>query len=705
MEFFSQQIILNNRIKVKQHYKYDCGAACLASVAAYYGVSSSLAQIRMDSGCTPDGISMQGIIDAALKMGFEAQGFLSKDKDTTQLQQMHLPAIVHTKEKDGTLHYIVLYAVTGKHAKVMDPAYGTISRIHINELLEKWSGYIVNIYPSSGLKRNSGEKGYLAYLKALITQSSRDLIPALAGTLLCICSGMGTTLLLQQLIDVIIPSGVRSTVILACLMLALAMGFSLFIGYKASKRIIRCSIKVESTIMGAYICKLLKLPPSFFDNYSAGDISSRSDDIHLIRSFITGGITSIATSIITLTVSTAIMVCYNTRMAGMVLCFLPLYWVLYRMAGKISRKWGKGVASANSELESSLLEQISSIQCIRHYNGINVAIKKIDAKYTSLAAAMQHSAYAANSYETAVQLVSRCIVCMVLSIGALAVLSGEMTMGELVGFYSLCAFFTVPLDDLISSVISLNKASVAGRRIYEILSIDDATQDEGKLQTNGLHGNIEISGLVFKYPGREMLFNGFGMTIPEGKITRINGDSGTGKSTLLKLIARDYVPAGGTINYAGINIGQLDIAQWRNIIGYVEQRPSILNATILENIAPGDENPNIGRILQICREIGMDQMLSRFPQGLLTMAGRGGYGLSGGECQKIGIARALYKDPHIFILDESTSSLDKESEKTVAECIHKLRDSGKTIIMVSHKRESAIVADNVVQINRTGSKW
>ena len=705
MEFFSQQIILNNRIKVKQHYKYDCGAACLSSVAAYYGVSSSLAQIRMASGCTPEGISMQGIIDAALKMGFEAQGFLSKEKSTEQLQQIHLPAIAHTKEKDGTLHYIVLYALQGKYAKAMDPAYGTILRIPINEFLEKWSGYIVRIYPSSGLKRSSGENGYRSWLKALIAQSSRELIPALAGTLLCICSGMCTTLLLQQLIDVIIPSGARTTIILACLILALAMGFSLFIGYKASKKIIQCSIKVESTIMGGYICKLFKLPPAFFDNYSAGDISSRSDDIHLIRSFITGGITSIATSTITLAVSIAIMLCYNARMAGMAICFFPVYWILYRMAGKISKKWGKGVASANSELESSILEQISSIQCIRHYNGANAAIKKIDKKYTSLAIAMQHSAYAANRYETAVQLVSRCLVCMVLSVGALAVFSGSMTMGELVGFYSLCAFFTVPLDDLISSVISLNKASVAGQRIYEILSIDDMYREKGKLPVKGLHGTLKISGLSFKYPGREQLFTGLGMTVPEGKITRINGESGTGKSTLLKLIARDYLPDEGTISYGGINISQLDITQWRGIIGYVEQRPSILNATILENIAPGDDNPDIGRVIQICGEIGIDEMLSRFPQGLLTMAGRGGYGLSGGECQKIGIARAIYKNPQIFILDESTSSLDMESEKRVAECIHKLRDAGKTIIMVSHKRESAIIADNVVQIDRTGSKW
>ena len=119
----------------------------------------------------------------------------------------------------------------------------------------------------------------------------------------------------------------------------------------------------------------------------------------------------------------------------------------------------------------------------------------------------------------------------------------------------------------------------------------------------------------------------------------------------------------------------------------------------------GEEDPDIARVLEICRELNMEQMISRFPQGLLTNAGSGGMGLSGGECQKIGIARALYKDPKIYLLDEATSSLDKESEKIVAECIHKLRDSGRTIIMVSHKKESAIIADNVVQIDRTGSKW
>ena len=184
----------------------------------------------------------------------------------------------------------------------------------------------------------------------------------------------------------------------------------------------------------------------------------------------------------------------------------------------------------------------------------------------------------------------------------------------------------------------------------------------------------------------------------KGKITRIDGMSGLGKSTLLKLIMGDYQPLEGTISYGGISISQFRPAEWRDMAAYVEQRPAILNASILENITLGKENPDISRVLEICRELNMDQMISRFPQGLLTNAGSGGMGLSGGECQKIGIARALYKDPRIYIFDEATSSMDPASEECAARCIYRLRDSGKTVIAVSHKGDGAIIADNVVQL-------
>ncbi|MBR5183933.1 MAG: peptidase domain-containing ABC transporter [Bacteroidales bacterium] len=705
MERFSQQVLLTGKLKVKQHYRYDCGAACLSSVAAYYGVSTSLAHIRILSGCTPDGISIQGLIDAAGELGFEARGYRSSNKDLSVSNTLHLPAIAHLKEKDSSMHYVVVYDIAPTCVKIMDPAEGAFKKIPLQEFSCRWSGYIVKIYPQGGISSYNNLKGYRSYLASLMKGGMKELIQAFAGTLVCICTGMATTLLLQQIIDVIVPAGNREILVLACPALFLLMLFSLYMGYRATGHIIRCSIKMEYSIMSAYIGKLFKLPEAFFSNYTAGDISSRSDDIHLVRSFITGGITSMAASCITLFAALGIMLCYNSRMACWVLCFLPAYWLLYKAAGKISGRWSRQVATANAAFEGDMLENIAAMQCIRHYNGSDDATFRLEESYISLSHAVQGAAWASNKYQTAVQGVSRILVCMVLTAGTAAVFNNGMTLGELVGFYSLCSFFTMPMDDLITSIMTMTKASVAARRIYEVLSIKTDSQKGKALSPKGLDGDIAIRSLHFKYPGREPVFNGTDMVIQKGKITRIAGESGLGKSTLLKLIAADYTPTAGTITFAGTDISLFDLAQWRTMLGYVDQRPSILNLPILENITVGDPNPDIARVMQICKELGMEEMVSRFPQGLLTRAGRGGYALSGGECQKIGLARALYKDPQIFLLDEATSSLDIKSEEKVAQCIHRLRDMGKTIIFVSHRKESCIVADNVVKIDRAGSKW
>ena len=698
MERFAQHLFLEGKVKVRQHYKYDCGAACLASVAAYYGVQLSLAQTRLLCGCTPDGISLQGILDAASSLGFEANCYKSKEKEIHTLGEFTLPAIAHIKDAQGYLHYVVIYGISGKHVKLMDPADGLMHKIPAGEFCGMWSGYIIRIVPSANLSQDTDGTDYRGFLLTLFKGNMREILIALCGTIICICTAMATTLLLQQIIDVIVPKGKIGLVAVACPAVCFLMLISLAVGYSATKYIIRSSIKIEYTLLAAYIGKLFKLPPAFFNSHPAGDISSRSDDIHLIRSFITTGIIGMITGAFTIAAAVAVMVGYNFRLAAMVLCFIPAYWGLYRLSGRINRKWGKSVAKANSEFESALLEGVDAAGLLRHYNASGYAIGKLEARYAALAQVLQKSAGAMNLFETAVQGVSRMLVCLVLTVGTYYVFRGGITLGQLVGFYSLCSFFTVPLDDMTSSVNAMAKASVAGRRIYEILSIRTEDTGEEKISPHSVDGDIVIDSIKFRYPGRELLFSGTSAVVGKGKITRIDGVSGLGKSTLLKLIMGDYRLLEGTISYGGINISQFKSSEWRDMVAYVEQRPAILNASILENITLGEEDPDIARVLEICRELNMEQMISRFPQGLLTNAGSGGMGLSGGECQKIGIARALYRNPRIYIFDEATSSMDPASEECAARCIYRLRDSGKTVIAVSHKGDGAIIADNVVQL-------
>lgn len=700
LEEYPQWALLPGKIKVKQHYKYDCGAACLASVATFYGIYCSLAHLRMLCGCTPDGISVQGIIDGAAQIGLCARGMVSKNKDMEGLGKMQFPAIAHITDDGDYLHYIVIYGISGRFLKIMDPAQGKLEKMPADEFRKKWTGYIIAITPDAGLQHNKGKKGdKWIQLKPLVAGNMRELLLTFAATVLCTAAAISTTLLLQQIVDHIVPQGNVPLLIAVSFAAVSLMSVSLYGGYMATKYLIKCSIKTECLLMASYIRKLFRLPLGFFDNYTAGDISSRTDDIHFIRSFITGGIIGIATSLITLIGAIGIMFLYDSRLATIIAMFVPLYWLLYRISDKLNTRYGKKVANANAKFESTLLGSIHSTPTLRHCNMEEPATDKVISSQIMLAEELQHSAKAANILETLLEGVSKVLICIILSAGTFAVLDGKMTVGELVGFYSLCSFFTIPVNDLISAGSTMAKAKVAYERIFEILSLTDADADKGNISPQELDGDITISGLHFRYPGREPLFNGFSATIKKGETTRIEGENGSGKSTLLKLLMGDFTSYNGKICYAGTEIRQFKGKTWRSMIAFVAQRPVLLEGNILENITLYEVDPDIKRVMEICSTLKMDKMLERFPQGLLTKVGNGGKGVSGGESQKICIARALYKDARIYIFDEATSSLNSEGEETVAECINSLREKGRTVMYISHKNEYGILTNNVVKIN------
>lgn len=695
---FPQWSLLSRKIKVKQHYKYDCGAACLSSIASYYGIYASLANIRMACGCTPDGISVQGIIDGAAKLGLKGKGLLSKGKEYGGLLNIGAPFIAHIKEDGGYLHYIAVYAASVKWLRVMDPAEGKIVKMDMEEFVGKWTGYIITLSPDTGISPSGGDESGNSLLLTLAGRNAKRLLPALLATALCIGISITTTILLQQIIDNIVPQGNNNLLYIVCAIIPFLMLVSLRMGYMATGYIIKCSIQIESSLVASYIGKIFRLPLRFFETYTHGDISSRRDDIQLVRNFITGNIIGIVTSILTVAGSLAIMFLYNSRLATITAFFIPVYWVLYKISFRMNSRFSKEIAISNSAFETALLEGINSSSSLRHFNALNLVTDKIGSAHIALMEHIQHSANRINLLQTVVQGCSKALVCIIIIIGSFAVLHGEMTLGELVGFYSLCSFFTVPVNDLIEGGNSIAKARVACERISEILSLKESSDTTGKLHPGRLKGDIQIKDLHFRHPGKAPLFSGFNATIKNGCINMVEGESGCGKSTLMHLIIGDYTPCKGNICYCGVDINNINGGQWRDMIGYVEQRPLLLNATLLENIALSDKDPDIEKILDICHRLKMERILSGFPQGLLTRIGSNGEGLSGGECQKICIARALYKNASIFIFDEATSALDKENTKGVVECINNLKMEGKTIICISHKKECNLIADNVVSI-------
>ncbi len=685
---------------IRQHYKYDCGAAALAYVASCYGIKASLAHIRILCGCSPDGISIQGIIDGARKLGLKAKGYKSADKDISSLIGTQAPMIAHIINEENYSHYVTIFDIKKDKLSVMDPATGKTGRKTHKEFTRNWTGYIIAVVPD-GTSGNiaAKESPFIQHLLALFKTSFKEIAFAFAGSLACTFAGISTSFLLQQLIDTVVPQKDEAAMIALGALVSIIMVLALYAGWRTTRYLIRCSLKTETALTARYIEKIFRMPAEFFGNYQTGDIASRRDDIHNIRAFITDGTIGILSSIFTVTGALVAMFLYNPRLTMYIAVFIPAYYGLYRLSGHISKKYSRQIAAANAAFESDMLESISNITGIRHYNAHRLSTGKIEGSLVMLTEKMNLSAGALNLFETLAQGVSKTLVCLILTIGAASVLNGSMSIGELIGFYTLCTFFTVPLNTLIETSEKISRTSVSFNRMFEIIDLPDESSRNTGISPCGITGDLTATSLHFRFAGREELLKGTSFVIPHGKMTVIRGESGCGKSTIAKLILGEYVPDSGSICYGETNISQLNLQQWRQITGYVPQDINLFNASILDNITLKEEDPDIEKVLKICVSLGMEGMLQRMPQGLLTPVGKRGNGLSGGECQKIWIARALYKDPQIYIFDEATSALDPESEKCVLNVLAALKEKGKTIVFISHKEMCLKIADNVVTIN------
>ena len=687
-------------IKIRQHYKYDCGAACLASVASFYGIQESLANIRIHCGCTPEGISIQGIMDGAKKLGLNAKGYKSANKDLSPIKDIQIPVIAHIKDNGGFFHFVVIYGIKNDRIKIMDPAYGELKETGIEEFTNNWTGYVITVLPGAAPGKGAiGKTPLIYHLLALLKSFYKEIALSFAGSLACTFAGISTSFLLQQFIDQIAPTGNRIAMVALGILAFALMILPLYAGWAATGYLIRCSLKIETSLLGGYMEKVLEQPALFFRNYQTGDISSRSDDIHNIRSFMTEGTLGILTSIVTLAVSLIAMALYNPSLTLYVSLAVPAYCALYMISRRIHRKYSREIANANAALESDVLEAIASDTCIRHYGTHPLVHRQIGRSLVALMGRLHRSANAVNLYETLVQAISKGVVCMVLIIGANYVTKGKMSIGELVGFYTLCTFFTYPLNSLIEISEKISRTRVSFERIFEIMDLPDNESPNEKISPKGICGDISVNGIEFRFPGRETLLHNLSFIARKGEATLLKGESGCGKSTVAQLILGDLAPNEGNITYGGISIALFNIREWREMTGYVPQHTRLLKGSIMDNITAGEEAPDMQKIMEICRLLGLEKLLGRLPEGLLAIVSNGGEGLSGGERQKIAIARALYKDPEIFVFDEPTSSLDPASERQVLEAIRLLKRKGKTIILISHKEMSLNIADNVVKID------
>jgi ATP-binding cassette subfamily B protein len=388
------------------------------------------------------------------------------------------------------------------------------------------------------------------------------------------------------------------------------------------------------------------------------------------------------------------------KLALIMLIVVPFYFIIYWLYNRFNKKVQRKVMERGADLEAQLVESLNSAGTIKRFSLEDYSNFKTETRFVALLETIYKSGLNSIFSSTSSSLVSQLIVLILLWSGTGFVLKTEITPGELLSFYAVVGYFTGPVTSIIGFNRSLQDAKIAADRLFEIFDLE--TDDESvKVELNpDMVSDIVFENVKFRYGTRVDVFDSLNLRIRKGEITAIMGESGSGKTTLVSLLQNIYPLQRGHIRVGQYDILHLTGKSLRKMVAVVPQRIDLFAGSVIENIAIGEFNPDMNKVLQVCEKLGMTKFVESLPGGFRTYLGENGSTLSGGQKQRIAIARALYRDPEFLVLDEATSSLDSVAEAFVRDTIKLMREEKKTVIVIAHRLSTISIADNIIVLDK-----
>jgi ATP-binding cassette subfamily B protein len=684
-------------VLIKQRDITDCGATCLASIAAHYNLKLPVAKIRQIAGTDKKGTSAFGILTASEKLGFSAKGVKG---GIDALPGIPVPAIAHVVIKEVLHHYVVIYKVTVKEVKVMDPATGEMVAFSKQDFEKIWSGVLILMVPNEAFKTGNEKVSISSRFWFLISPHKGILIQSVVGAAIFTLIGLSTAIYVQKIIDFVLPSQNYNLLNLLGVGMLFLLSMQILMNVFKSIFVLKTGQQIDAKLILGYYKHLLTLPQRFFDTMRVGEIISRINDAVKIRSFINEAAIDILINAFVLVFSFALMFTYYWKLALIMSMVIPLYAFIFFLTNRFNKKVERKVMEHAAELESQLVESIGAIRTIKSFGIQGYSGIKTETRFVSLLNSIYKSGLNGIFTANASLTVSRIFTIIILWIGAGYVMDQIISPGELMSFYAIIGYFTGPVSGLIGANRTFQNARIAADRLFEIMDLEVDKEDTLVCMEKSEVGNIRFENVKFSYGTRKTVFEDLNLTINKGDITAIVGESGSGKSTIASLLKRLYTIEEGRIHIGAYNLASLDNESVNQVIGIVPQEIALFAGSVIENIALGEFQPDTKRIMQLATQLDMMDFINKLPGGLGSYLGENGLNLSGGQRQKLAILRALYLDPEILVFDEATSALDSKSEEAVIKIMLKMKDEGKTVISISHRLGSVTMADKIIVLEK-----
>lgn len=692
-----------------QHDAMQCGTACLRMITEYFGEKYTMDELEQRCPATSEGVSMLSISRAAEELGLHTvSGRFSID----ELSEAPQPCILHWNQN----HFVILYKVKGGRKgnkervfHVADPGKGLLC-YNEKDFIKYWISthsqgedkgiaMLFTVTPMFGKVHSEGHGSQrsLRFLFGYVRQYRRYFFQVLLGLLLASLFQLVLPFLTQTIVDVGIAQKDISFIYLILLGQFVLILSSTTVDFIRRWLLLHIGIRINISLVSDFFAKLLRLPMPFFDTKQTGDILQRMGDHERVQSFLTGKTLSILYAIVSLVIFSIVLLVYNVTVFFVFLISSMIYGVWISLFLKRRKVLDYCRFEKQAEAQNRTYQMVTTMQEIKLQNcerrqrweweDTQVDLFEVQMKSLKLQQTEQAGSIFINSLKNI----------LVTVFAATAVIKGDMTLGMMLSVQYIIGQLSSPVSQMMGFIYSLQDVRISLERINEVMGKADEDSPHTVRSFQSQDRSISIQNLSFSYEPQSSrkTLEDINMEIPQGKVTALVGASGSGKTTILKLLLGYYPTQDGMILVGGKPISQYNLQWWRSQCGVVMQDGVIFSESIARNIAVDDGEIDILRLKNAAQIANIDGYIEQLPLKYNTKIGADGTGLSMGQRQRILIARAVYKVPQYIFLDEATNSLDANNEHDITEALNKFFE-GKTVLVIAHRLSTVRKADNII---------
>ena len=689
---------------IKQHDATDCAAACMAMVCLHYKKESTITKLRDMMGTDLKGTNLIGLSIYAEKLGFMSQA-VRVDKEGF-LSKYTLPAIANVVTKEGLSHFVVVFKITEKYVVIGDPAKD-LEKVEIDDFYKNFTGALLLLSPNQDFTggKLKGTKVFQRYIRLLLPHKKLFVYTIIASLLITLL-GIVSSIFNNIIYDEILPYQQKDVL---KIMLFVFLGISLtstIVSFVRQWILIHLSMKIDIPLMLGYFEHIYKLPMKFFASRRTGDITTRFSDAFTIKDIFTNIALSLIMDISMAVITGVILFQMNPKLFAIILFMTVISILLVFIFKQPYKKINEEQMQQASILNSEIIEGLRSVETIKGNANEDVTLEGIEKEYIKSLRISYKEGMLSNIQSTISSVISGLGNLVLLYTGISQVINADLTLGSYMAFTTLAGYFMEPVSNLVSLQLSIQEANISMRRLSEILDYErEIGMDEGSDENNlyqeidKIDGEINVSNVTFAYGNRKPALKNVSFTIPKGKKVALVGSSGSGKSTMAKLLLKYYEPQEGEITIDGVDIQEYRNDSLRRAISYVPQNIELFSKSIYDNICVSRQSATLEEVKEAAKAADAHEFIKRLPMQYYTYLEEAGNGLSGGEKQRIALARAFLKENEFYIMDESTSNLDFATENIIFDMIYnKFRN--KSMLIIAHRLATVKNCDVIIVLDK-----